>query len=190
MEIQSKHINTTHQASTRERPPPQITTPPGKPSQSEERDLQINYGLLLLHHGKMRIGPGHIDHHSPDKLETFQTNETETREEAGRQASTTTNDNSRASHTQRPHTTHPTHRHKRRDAAKVARCPAHLIAREEERGQPWRARRLQTQKTARRETGERCLAARLTKPILHPAQMKGAEQPWWHDQAGSKQQSR
>lgn len=27
-EIQSRHINTTHQVSTRERPPPQITTPP------------------------------------------------------------------------------------------------------------------------------------------------------------------
>ncbi|KFY88023.1 hypothetical protein V500_06623 [Pseudogymnoascus sp. VKM F-4518 (FW-2643)] len=32
--------------------PPQITTPPQTSHRSEERDLQINYGLLLLHHGK------------------------------------------------------------------------------------------------------------------------------------------
>ena len=140
-------LNTTHTKHHRQhkqaRSPLKITTHPHTQSHlSEERDLQINYGLLLLHHGKCESVRDTLTiiHQTDDSSKRFRP----TRQKYGRPAPqppppppNDNSDNSRASHT---HT-------KRRDAAEevARRPPSAPKLQEKKKGGNCARERLQTQ---------------------------------------------
>lgn len=128
----STHPPTPSQQEHEQQSPPQITTtPPHASHRSEERDLQINYGLLLLHHGKCESVRGTLTiNHQTARNVSDQRDGNTARRQAGRHhhhhhhhhrhhAPTTTAGQATTTAT-------ATHTHTNaEDAAEVSRRPAH-----------------------------------------------------------------